>query len=217
MQIFLDESGDLGWSFDKPNRKGGSSRFITIAGIIVDKHQMKFLVRHLHDLLRKYNLDSYIETKGSSFSNAASSSIVRDLLEYHGASSFEIVSITANKQNARSSIRRDKTVFYNHMLNVLVTGIIQKHGDVNIVLDNRTIRLGSRNSFEDCIGAKLWGELGFDANISCRYQDSKRSPCIWLADWISNFIWRHYEYSMSEAYLECSAHNQRYFEKHLFM
>lgn len=36
MLIFLDESGDLGWSFDRPNGDGGSSRYITISGIVVD-------------------------------------------------------------------------------------------------------------------------------------------------------------------------------------
>jgi hypothetical protein len=26
-KLYLDESGDLGWSFNLPNRNGGSSRF----------------------------------------------------------------------------------------------------------------------------------------------------------------------------------------------
>jgi len=28
MQVFLDESGDLGWSFNEQYRAGGSSRYI---------------------------------------------------------------------------------------------------------------------------------------------------------------------------------------------
>ena len=31
--VYLDESGDLGWKFDKPYQNGGSSRFFTIACI----------------------------------------------------------------------------------------------------------------------------------------------------------------------------------------
>jgi hypothetical protein len=34
MKVFIDESGDLGWTLDKPNRNGGSSRFITLTGIL---------------------------------------------------------------------------------------------------------------------------------------------------------------------------------------
>ncbi|WMN84132.1 DUF3800 domain-containing protein [Vibrio parahaemolyticus] len=33
--IYLDESGDLGWTFDSPYRRGGSSRYLTIASLIV--------------------------------------------------------------------------------------------------------------------------------------------------------------------------------------
>ena len=28
MQIFIDESGDLGWILDKPYKKGGSSQYL---------------------------------------------------------------------------------------------------------------------------------------------------------------------------------------------
>jgi len=35
MKIYIDESGDLGWKLDKPNRNGGSSKFITITGILI--------------------------------------------------------------------------------------------------------------------------------------------------------------------------------------
>lgn len=53
MQIFLDESGDLGWTFNKPNRAGGSSRFITIAGIVIDEAHSKYLKRHIFRHIQK--------------------------------------------------------------------------------------------------------------------------------------------------------------------
>jgi hypothetical protein len=37
MNVYLDESGDLGWTFDKPYRHGGSSRYLTISVLIVPK------------------------------------------------------------------------------------------------------------------------------------------------------------------------------------
>jgi hypothetical protein len=49
--IYLDESGDLGWSFDKPYRHGGSSRYLTIASLVVDpskKHFPKRLIKKLY-------------------------------------------------------------------------------------------------------------------------------------------------------------------------
>jgi len=49
--IYLDESGDLGWKLDKPYRYGGSSRYLTIASLIVDpskKHLPKRLIKNLY-------------------------------------------------------------------------------------------------------------------------------------------------------------------------
>jgi len=37
MHVFLDESGDLGWNFEHPFRMGGSSRFLTLAFLVVDE------------------------------------------------------------------------------------------------------------------------------------------------------------------------------------
>ena len=68
MQIFLDESGDLGWTFDKPNNSGGSSRFITIAGIVIDEAETKYIKRQIAHLYAKYNLTPKQEKKGANFS-----------------------------------------------------------------------------------------------------------------------------------------------------
>jgi len=47
--IYLDESGDTGWIFDKPYTKGGSSRYLIIAACLLppDKdHKPERLLRH---------------------------------------------------------------------------------------------------------------------------------------------------------------------------
>ena len=40
--IYLDESGDLGWKFDADFKRGGSSRYLTIAAAVIantDRHR----------------------------------------------------------------------------------------------------------------------------------------------------------------------------------
>jgi hypothetical protein len=44
MRIYIDESGDLGWTLDKPNRNGGSSKYITITGIVISNEEEKYIV-----------------------------------------------------------------------------------------------------------------------------------------------------------------------------
>jgi hypothetical protein len=52
VNIYMDESGDLGWKFDAPYRKGGSSRFLTIAFIICPSnksHKLDRIVRRIYE------------------------------------------------------------------------------------------------------------------------------------------------------------------------
>lgn len=49
--IYVDESGDLGWSFDLAYGRGGSSRYLTIAAMILPEmldHLPERKVRHLY-------------------------------------------------------------------------------------------------------------------------------------------------------------------------
>ena len=50
MQIYLDESGDLGWNFSAPYLKGGSSRFLTIAALLVSDEAGSLPERRLRQL-----------------------------------------------------------------------------------------------------------------------------------------------------------------------
>ena len=55
--IYLDESGDTGWLFERPYTKGGSSRFLVIAAMVVPPehdHKPERLLRHIYQH-RKWN------------------------------------------------------------------------------------------------------------------------------------------------------------------
>jgi hypothetical protein len=219
MQIYLDESGDLGWTFDKPNQHGGSSRFITIAGIVVDSDELKHVKRQIADLYKKYNLTPKIEKKGANFSEADATYIVRNLNAiFNKARSFKIIAITTRKENVNLSLRKDCNIFYNYMLGVMLPDTIKHYKNVEIVIDKRTIKVDSGRSFEEYIKTKCWGELQLDVDIACSYDSSDKNEGIWMADWLANFIWRHYEDGRSEAYKELSKlKGTIFFEKTLFM
>ncbi|MBF4102116.1 DUF3800 domain-containing protein [Gallibacterium anatis] len=50
ISVYLDESGDLGWKFDAPYRQGGSSRYLTIAAIVINHDKRHILKRLMKDL-----------------------------------------------------------------------------------------------------------------------------------------------------------------------
>jgi len=219
MLVFLDESGDLGWTFDKPNRGGGSSRFITISGIVIDEQHLKYVNRYISDLYRKYKLTPKIEKKGCNFSDSESTYIVTNLKKViDKAPSLRIISITAKKEKVLPKLREDCNIFYNYMLGVLLPDTIRHHDKIKIVLDKRTIKVDHGNNFEAYIKTKCWGELDLAADIDCEYDSSDKNEGIWMADWMANWIWRKYEDNQTTAYnVLHGMMGKNFFEKTLFM
>lgn len=200
MNIYIDESGDLGWTFNRPNRNGGSSRYITISGLMIDPDEEKHIKRFIKEIYKKYNLTPKIEKKGANFSNDHSRFITSQLNKIiNKCPSFRIISITAYKPNIFDALRRDKNIFYNYMLGLLLKEKIVNYEAVTINIDARTIKVSHGDSFPDYIKTQTWGN-GHDMDIECNFVDSSHNQMIWFADWYSNFVWRHYEDSQSDSY-----------------
>lgn len=217
MKVYIDESGDLGWSLDKPNRNGGSSRYITITGIIVSDEDEKYINRFISDIFRKYNLNPKIEKKGANFSAEHSSYITSQLNKLFSKSkSIKIISITVNKSKVFNSLRKDKNIFYNYTLGLLLETEIIQHNSFTIFIDKRTIKVSHGESFPDYIKTKIWGQ-GLDVDINCNFVESTKNRLIWFADWYANFIWRNHEDNENSSYNQLiNFPNDRFFEKKLF-
>lgn len=200
MNIYIDESGDLGWKLDKPNRNGGSSRFITITGISISSEQEKYITRFIADIYKKYNLTPNIEKKGANFSSEHSRYITSQLNKItKKADSFRIISITVNKTKVYESLRKDKNIFYNYILGLLVKQHIIPQDEASIIIDKRTIKVSHGQSFPDYIKTEIWGE-GYNVDINCDFVDSSKNKMIWFADWYANFVWRFHEDGDDSAY-----------------
>jgi len=217
MKIFIDESGDLGWTLDKPNRNGGSSRFITITGLVIEESEEKYVNRFISDIYKKYNLTPNVEKKGNNFSSEHSSFITSQLQKiYTKSKSFKIISITVNKSKVFDSLRKDKNIFYNYVLGLLLKPEIVQHNSIEIILDKRTIKVSHGESFPDYIKTEIWGE-GLDIDISCEFVESTKNKMIWFADWYANFIWRNHEDNETSSYSQLKQlPKDRFFEKRLF-
>ena len=145
----MDESGDMGWKFDAPYRKGGSSRFLTIAFIIcpsTKSHKLDRIVRKIYEKRGVHFKDT--EVKGSSLTIEEKESIARltvDMLEKN--TDFSLVSITADKRNVADHIRRDPNKLYNHMIQMALLKHVAQYDEVNLIRDNRTVKVASGNSY----------------------------------------------------------------------
>jgi hypothetical protein len=68
MNLYLDESGDLGWKFDKPYREGGSSRYLTIATLIIPQNLSHLPKRIIKEIYTERKQPTTKELKGKDLS-----------------------------------------------------------------------------------------------------------------------------------------------------
>ena len=192
--IYLDESGDLGWTFDKMYRYGGSSRFLTIAFVICPANKKNLLTRIVKNVYQKCKQDFSFEIKGSSLNNLYKSYIAKQLAQLLSKhSDIQIGAITVKKINVLSHIRQDANKLYNYMLRLSLLEIISNEPTVSLIRDNRSIKVKSGNSLVDYLQTELWFELHSKTQINDIPSNSKQVRNLILADWINNIIWGYYE------------------------
>lgn len=193
--IYLDESGDLGWNFDKPYREGGSSRFLTIASLVINpskKHLTKRLIKNLYN---KFKWPPKIEKKWSDmklsereyFADKAAS------LRNRNPNDIRYLSITVRKENVQPHIRRDSNKLYNYMIGLSLINEMSRHQTVVLMPDPRNIKIESGNSLHDYLQIKLWFEKQVPTSLDTTPINSSSSLNIQFADMLSGIVQGHFE------------------------
>lgn len=200
--IYLDESGDLGWSFDKPYRRGGSSRHLTISSLFVSseiKHLPKRLIRNLY---RKFRWDPKEEKKWSDmtvterefFASKAQKLLVDNLgeISYH--------SIIVRKERVQHHIRTDPNKLYNYMIGLSLLDEMSKHQEILFIPDPRAIKVESGNSLHDYLLTSLWFEKKVSTSLITTPISSDQCTNLQFADMLSGLVQHHFEDGNSHAW-----------------
>lgn len=199
--VYLDESGDLGWILDKPYRFGGSSRYLTIAFVVCPPEKKHLLRRIVVKVYERLKFDPKQELKGSALSvdnKCFFAEQVRKLVSMNP--DIMVGSITVNKSKVPQHIREDGNKLYNYMIGLAVLPLVKNHPVVNLIRDNKTIKVKSGNSLIDYLQTQMWFELKSHTKIVDIPSDSKQVKNLIFIDWMNNLIWRRYEYSNMEPY-----------------
>ena len=155
--IYLDESGDLGWTLDRPYRSGGSSRYLTIGALIVPSektHLPRRLIKRLY-VDRKWQQSS--EKKWTDMSAEAKVDFCNRAVKMKLAEpAIAFTTITVKKENVQAHIRADSNKLYNFMIKMLLLDHMAKLDHVVLVPDPRTIKVQSGNSLHDYLQTELW-------------------------------------------------------------
>lgn len=214
MNIYIDESGDLGWILDKPFQSGGSSRYLAITALIVPKTLSNYPKRIVKKIYSKRKQSTAIEIKGKNLSKDERMKFVQRVVYLlRRQPSINISSIIVNKRNVQEHIRSDPNKLYNYMVNFALLDKIDKCSVVDFIPDPRSIKVESQNSLVDYLQTKLWFEYNSATIIRYQTTESHLNINIQFADIVSYVIWRRYEYNKSDAFNILKPH---ILIKHLF-
>lgn len=199
--IYLDESGDLGWKFDKQHRHGGSSRYLTIAAVIIPSAKKHLPKRIIRDLYEEYRWPTYTERKWASMKQEQKKyfcKLAMMLAEKHP--DIRYVSITVYKPHVHAHIREDGNKLYNYMIGLMLLDEMAKFNEIAFVPDPRSIKVKSGNSLSDYLQTQLWFEKNVKTRLNNHYSDSASSRGIQFADMLSGAVWQHFEDGNSDAF-----------------
>lgn len=201
VNIYLDESGDLGWVLNKPYRHGGSSRYLTIAYVACPQEKKHLLKRIVRKVYNKTKTDPKIELKGSALNLSDKkyfANKVRELVSMNP--DIKIGAITVNKSKVQQHIRDDSNKLYNYMIKLVALESIKQEPVVNLIRDNKTVKVKSGNSLIDYLQTILWFDMDSKTKLVDIPSDSKKVQNLIFIDWINNIIWGNYEDDNTEPY-----------------
>ncbi len=199
MNIYLDESGDLGWKFDDPYRAGGSSRFLTIGHVFVAPSDIKQIGRFVRSIYKSRNRPARVELKAANLDATTRMLIARTAVQFIQSGIIQIRAITVKKQNVEVHIRENQNVIYNYMVKECIFKEIEVLPEVHLLPDNRSIRVQYANSLEMYLKTMLF-ERRSQTMLTYSPQESDKNLQVQFADYITNIIWRRYEVEDAAAY-----------------
>lgn len=214
ISIYLDESGDLGWRFDRPYRAGGSSRYITIACVLTPAEKEHLPKRFIRKLYKKFSWTRQGEVKWADMNAVEREHFARQayrLTETHPDIKF--FSITTHKQNVQQHMRDDSNLLYNYMIKLLLIDEMSQYQRVNFYPDQRSIKVASGNSLHDYLRIQLGFEKSTQTELITRQSNSSESKNLQFSDMLAGLVQSHFEDKNSRFWnlLDTKIHSRRLF------
>lgn len=199
--IYVDESGDLGWTFNFKYRAGGSSRYLTIAAVMVPNHKRNLIFRLIKKLYTKFHWNTKTEKKWSEMTineKKYFAELAFSLVEKN--SDVQYFSITVYKPNVQQHIRTDSNKLYNYMISLMINHHMAKYKEIVFNYDQRTLKVKSGNSLYDYLITELWFKHNAQTTVRNYPTDSASNKGVQFADMLSGMVQHHFEDSKSEPY-----------------
>lgn len=190
--VFLDESGDLGWSLDLPYRNHGSSRYLSIAHVFVDSANVHLLGRFVRSLYKKRKLHKKHELKATMLTADEKMLVANQTVDFIGRGIISIHARTVFKPNVDMHIRDNENVIYNYLVKRCILSEIEKYPEVTLYPDKRSIKVQYANSLGIYLQTALF-EKGSGTKVNYNPVESSSCLPVQYADYLANIVWNRYE------------------------
>lgn len=111
--------------------------------------------------------------------------------------------IVADLHHIKPSLLKEKNIFYNYLMKVLMESIVTfKDDNIHVIYDNHSTKVGSANSMEEYLKLSFIYEKGWDLSIDFIPMDSDSNNAfhVQAADYVANALYSHYEYRIDDYY-----------------
>lgn len=107
--------------------------------------------------------------------------------------------IVVDLKHVEQRLLNDKNIMYNFASKILISKLITKNDEgtrINILFDNKTTKIASKNSLREYIIAHVVYEEDLDVDINFEYKDSDARDAfiIQAADYVANALYNKFEY-----------------------
>lgn len=188
--IYLDESGDLGFS-------SGASKFFVLAFIFTEESSKK-IRRIIKDIKVKHSIPPEAELKASKSRWLLKEAVLQESLKIN----YKIRALIINKSLVYKYLQQDTNILYNYLSKVLILDFLTTlKGETEVIFDQRTVKVTSGNSIYEYLQAELYFEKKyFNNKLTVKHVESNFNYFIQLADFVSNAIYKKYEKSEVKFY-----------------
>lgn len=205
--FYADESGDLGWTFDQPYGRGGSSRYLVIASVELpsaDDHRPE---RVMKDLFKASKWDHRKEKKWTDAPPQARLHFAQKAVQLATAQpQIRYHAIVVKKTNVQKHLRDDGNKLYNYMVKLLLINEMAKHPAVDFIPDPRSIKVESGNSMHDYLSIWLGYEMAVRTVLRTQPVESKFSKNLQFTDMLSGVVHSHFEFGRSDWFNQLAPH-----------
>ena len=185
----MDESGDLGFNFDK---RGTTSYFLITFLFSRSKRPIEKCVKKVHlSLRKKYKkigvLHAYIEEPVTK----------RRLLSLLAEKDCKIMTILLNKKKVYTKLQDEKPVLYNYVTNILLDRIftkklIQSDDSIKIIASRKETNKFLNKNFKSYLHSQL--AANYKVKVSISVKTPAEQKALQAVDFVSWAIFRKYEY-----------------------